>query len=84
MKLVDLSTIYNVDICKLKMKSPDTILIYRNVPTFSKVHNNMYLYVITSITTIYYTLSRLSYIMFGNEAMPLSVIVGSNVITSQV
>ena len=24
-----------MDICKLKMKSPDTILIYRNVPTFT-------------------------------------------------
>ena len=24
-----------MDICKLKMNSPDTILIYRNVPTFN-------------------------------------------------
>ena len=24
-----------MNICKLKMNSPDTILIYRNVPTFS-------------------------------------------------
>ena len=26
---------YNVNICKLKMNSPDTFLIYRNVSTFS-------------------------------------------------
>ena len=54
-----------MDICKLKMNSPDTILIYRNVPTFIENTNYTCLPTAVQYSTILYSALWYSTVLYG-------------------